>query len=147
MLLSSVDRGLLVTVMGKLKRKIRGARRARSFNAKQSFCLFVITGLLHDILWIINSVIHVIAWPIHALAAMLAREAKRYPSLRLIHKHAHAYFAVFIGLAVVILSFLGEGMFHHAVWSASLETARAAGVCPIWDLISGFAHVGADFEA
>lgn len=114
--------------MGKIKKRVR-ARRAQKSIQRHSLVL----GLIGDALVLISIITRIIGWPVHAFATIVNKLCRHYPELRVLHNHL--FVSVISGAIVVVTSFLVADWFHHAVWSATIETARAAGVCPIWAVI------------
>jgi hypothetical protein len=114
--------------MGKIKKRVI-ARRAQKSIQRHSLVL----GLLSDILFTVGLVMKIVNWPVHTFARWVNRESRHYPELRILQ--SHLFVSVTSGALVLVGSFFVADWFHHAVWSATIETARAAGVCPIWALI------------
>lgn len=109
-----------------------------------SFVGFIVIGLVHDTTFVLVSTIKIISWPVHALSRLLAREAKKHTELRFLR--THTFWAVTIGGVVLFFSFALQNVFHHPAWETTLETARAGGVCPIWDAISSLTKVSKELE-
>ena len=113
---------------------------------KRKVCKYrpsLVLGLLFDLWFMLRLVAHVGAMPVRYTAHQLNKVARLHPRLR--HVHAHAMLCVFIGCTLVAISFAVEHLFHGALWTCALETTRAAGVCPVWDVVSGVTHVADEF--
>jgi hypothetical protein len=41
-----------------------------------------------------------------------------------------------MGMAILGVSFVISDLYHHTLWSMVVETVRAAGVCPIWEVVA-----------
>jgi hypothetical protein len=114
-----------------MKRKIRKAKRcARCQNRKQS----LVAGLINDVWFVIRGIIKLVSWPVHAFSHLLARECKKHPELKVLHNHA--FVSVLTGFMLLLIAFSLEHAFKHVFWTCSIETMKAAGVCPIWETIS-----------
>lgn len=94
----------------------------------------VVLGFIYDVLFVIHHMVIIIGWPIRAAAHALRKIFRRYPSLRFLH--SHEVLSVVLGLSTLALAFALENLSHHYLWSATIETMRAAGVCPVWELIA-----------
>jgi hypothetical protein len=115
------------------KRKIAKRKVVKSTQSK-SLIRFVVVGLVHDLLSAFKALIKVFSWPINSLSHVIHVEAKKHPSLKVLHSRAFISFCM--GFTVLAISFSVEHLFKHVLWDCSIETMRAAGVCPIWDIVS-----------
>lgn len=113
--------------MGKLKKKIRDRRRTRVRHS-------MVLGLIDDVLFLIGLVAKIGGWPVKAFSKAFSKACRTYPELKVFHNHATV--SVITGLGLLVVSFTIADLYHHALWAATIETARAAGVCPIWEIIS-----------
>jgi hypothetical protein len=89
----------------------------------------LVLGLLYDL----RLVVFITAWPVRTLAVELARLSRRNPRLKWLHDH-HVH-QVAIGFLFVVIAFLLEDYSHHAAWKAGVETVRAVGVAPLWEVV------------
>ena len=105
----------------------------------------LILGLIHDLFMLIKVIFSIISWPVHTLSRVVQDQVKKVPQLHV--SHVRAIICILIGLAVIGVTYLAEHLFDHSkVWLMSIETARAAGVCPIWETIAATLKIGAEFE-
>ena len=118
-----------------MKRKRRNARPVNSVQNNS-----VVLGLLHDIWVLLRLIVSLLSWPAKTLARAIHNSVKHHPALR--SKHTHTMLCVGIGLATLLVSFVIEHYSSHPVWSASVETMRAAGVCPIWESLAAAMSIG-----
>jgi hypothetical protein len=95
---------------------------------------FVLLGLFHDILRAVSLATKTIAWPVHTFSHWVAKESRRHPGLKVLH--SHSFVCVSMGFVLLAVSFAIEHFSEHFLWSCSIETMRAAGVCPIWEVIA-----------
>ena len=119
--------------MKKLRKSNRVRRRKRTY--RPSFIL----GIMFDLWALVCLVVKIGAWPVRTLSHTIHRELRKYPMLRF--RHAHVALCMAIGFLLVLASFALQNLFHHVMWDCTLETVRAAGVCPIWDAVSGISKV------
>jgi hypothetical protein len=127
--------------MKKILRR-KKARKIAPLKARESLVGFMFTGLMHDIFWCFNVIAYVVGWPLRMVTLYLHREAKRYPELNILHNHN--VIAISLGVVVLTLSFMLEHYSRSPVWQSTVELARASGVCPIWECISGLVKLGED---
>jgi hypothetical protein len=113
-----------------MKRKIRKAVRVAKCNHRHSFVL----GVASDLWLALTLVVALLAWPVKATARGLHAMVKHHPAMR--SERAHTVLCVSLGMALLVVSFTVENLFHHPAWSACVETSRAMGVCPIWETVA-----------
>jgi hypothetical protein len=99
-------------------------------NVCYSFTLNTLNGLLHDAYFAFL----VISFPVSVAAHTLALLCRKLGTAKLFHNR-HFWGAV-VGAALVIVSFDIEHLFRHPIWSATIETTRSVGVCPIWEALA-----------
>jgi hypothetical protein len=104
----------------------------------------LVLGLIGDLVTLIKGLVSLIAWPVRTLSKVVRRQYKHTAFGR--WKHAHSVLCVAFGLALLGLTFTIEALSKHPAWSATIETMRAAGVCPVWETLSRALKFGADFE-
>jgi ABC-type dipeptide/oligopeptide/nickel transport system permease component len=124
-------------------RKIKRAKTVRK-SARCAACKFArrpsfVLGVLADLWFALCAIAKVGAFPVRTIAHAIHRLMRKHPALRF--KHAHVALCVLIGFTLVLVSFVLEKAFNHVLWTCTLETLRAAGVCPIWDAVSGISKV------
>jgi hypothetical protein len=126
----------------RMKRKLKPRKKVQNRFTKHSLVL----GLLSDLHTLIKLVMAIISWPVKTIAHGVHTVLK--PHLRHIkHNHAHAAICVALGVTVLGVSFVAEHMFQHVAWNVTIETMRAAGVCPIWETLATLLNIGKDLEA
>jgi hypothetical protein len=126
--------------MKRKKRKI-APKRACGCGKRQS----LVIGLCNDLWLVVQMTMRVGSWPCRATATLVHSQLRKHPSFRF--KHAHAVLCMSMGFALLGITFMVENAFHHAAWSMTVETMRAAGVCPIWETIAAMMKIGSEFEA
>lgn len=120
-------------------------KRKRKRKVVQTQRHSAVLGLLSDLAFLVKLLIATISWPVKALAGLIHSELRKHPQFQ--YKHMHSALCIIIGLGVLTLSFWLETVSHHPVSQVSVETLRAAGVCPIWETIAAVLKIGAEFEA
>lgn len=114
----------------------------------------LVLGLVHDISFVLGFVVRgffkllsvlvtVLGWPIRKFAHFAVRtiktQVKVHPQLHFLE--THTFWSVGAGSVLLIVSFAAENLVHHFLWQCTLETARAAGVCPIWETIASLTKI------
>lgn len=132
------------------KRKIVRRQRRKVKSHRHSLVL----GLVHDVTFVLGLIIRgvfkllsvlvtVLGWPIrkfsHVAARTIKTQVKVHPQLHFLE--THTFWSVGAGSVLLILSFAAENLSHHFLWGCTLETARAAGVCPIWETIASLSKI------
>lgn len=79
-------------------------------------------------------------WPFHWAAGQIRATFKHWGVPAILHHHKAI--SVSLGLCVLFVSFFIQNWFNHPVWEASVETMRAAGVCPLWEAIAVAINIG-----
>ena len=114
-----------------MKRKHRKAKRTNAWYTKHS----LVIGLISDILRLIRVLIIIVGLPVRLMSMGIAKAAKKYPRLRWFH--SHEFVTVCAGFTILVIAFAIQRFFHpeHVVAESTLETMKAAGVCPMWSVI------------
>jgi len=123
--------------MKRTKRKVVSRRR----NNKRAHSL--VLGVVHDILWIVKIVCSVISWPVKQVANIIKKQLHRNRTLRKF-RYTHEVVCIGLGLAILGVAFALESLSSHPLWGMSIETMRAAGVCPIWETLAAVMKIGED---
>lgn len=137
-----------------MKRKRHAKRLVRSRKQKRNSLVgFVFTGLFNDlgrvlkvifkvIGLVFHAIIKIVGWPVHAISHLIHREVKQYPHLAFLQNRR--VISVALGLVLLAVSFAVEHISQHFLWGCSIETMRAAGVCPVWEAIAGTIRAGSE---
>lgn len=87
----------------------------------------------------IRAGLYLLNWPFHWLSGHIMRAFKAYGAPMV--EHHHKLCSVALGLILVTISVLIQHWFSHPVWTVGVETAKAAGVCPLWEAIAAIITV------
>lgn len=74
------------------------------------------------------------AWPFNYVAHKIHLSLKKRGVPTILHHHKAI--SVTLGILLLLITFTVQNWFHHPVWEAGVETARAAGVCPLWEALA-----------
>jgi hypothetical protein len=126
--------------MKRIRKKVAKRKAARKVQRHSA-----VLGLLSDLFFVLRLLIGIISWPVKSMAHVIHSSLRQHPQLR--YKHMHSVVCIIIGLGVLTLSFWLETLSHHPLASVSVETLRAAGVCPIWESLAAIMKLSSEFEA
>ena len=103
-----------------------------------------VLGLVSDLLTFAKLLIKILAWPCNALAKsihyVMQLSFKRYPALH--SQNVHTILCMAIGAAMLTVAFLLENRYNHPLWHATVETAKAGGVCPFYENLVPLLKIG-----
>jgi hypothetical protein len=141
--------------MGKRKIVRRRARHVRKTTRRHSLVL----GLVHDLSFVLGLIItavftvltfavKIIGYPVrkfaHGMARVIKTQVRVHPQLHFLE--THTFWSVSAGMVLLVVSFAAENLSHHFLWGCTVETARAAGVCPIWETIASLTKISEELS-
>lgn len=97
---------------------------------RQSFLL----GVLWDVVSIVEITFRICGWPLRQLGKLMHNCVKHHRALK--SEGARLAISACFGLVLLAGVFAVEHFSDYFLWQFGIETAKAAGVCPIWEALA-----------
>lgn len=94
----------------------------------------VLLGVFWDVVAIVKIAFAVLSWPFKLAGNELHKLIKHHPQFK--SDTVRLCISAVIGLFVLAVVFAVQNLSHHYLFQFGVETAKAAGVCPIWETIA-----------